>query len=87
MEYLVPCNLCPSFSLLSNLGELPVAVLLIEEIPGFWWLKAVQSPLRSCPLSLSLFFPVVGLGGECSLHPNKENCALAPRDVNETSFS
>lgn len=67
MDGIVPCNFGSSLGLLSNLRQFSVATLFREEIIRFWWLKPMKGPLRESPLSFSLFFTIVFLGGECSL--------------------
>uniref|UniRef100_A0A7C9DM50 Uncharacterized protein n=1 Tax=Opuntia streptacantha TaxID=393608 RepID=A0A7C9DM50_OPUST len=65
VELTKPCNLSPSFGLLSNLIELPVAVLVIEESRrSLWCLEPMESPLSMSPLSFPFLFTEVLLGGE-----------------------
>lgn len=74
MQLSQPRNLRSPFCLLCNLRKLSVTAFLRKQSRGFWWwLKAVQSPLRRSPLSFSLFFPIVGLGSESSLYIKNDN--------------
>lgn len=63
----IPCNFSSSLGLLSNLRQLPVAVLVIEDAGSLRWLKTVKSPLSKSPLGFSLLFAVIFLGCKCGL--------------------
>lgn len=63
----IPSNLGTPLGLLSNLRQLSIAVLLIEDASSFWRLKSMQSPLSKSPLSFSLLFSIIFLCGEGSL--------------------
>ena len=63
----LPCNFGSSLGLLSNLRQLSVAALVIEEISSFWCLETMQGPLSKSPLSFSLLFSIIFLGGKGSL--------------------
>jgi len=73
-ELAIPCNFSSSLGLLSDLRQLPIAVLVIKDAGSLPGLKTVKSPLSMSPLGFSLLFTVIFLGGECGLL-NRQNRA------------
>jgi hypothetical protein len=69
-----PRDLGAPLGLLRDLGQLAVAVLVVEQRAGggLRRLEPVQRPLRGGPLRLPLLPPVVLLGGEGGLHTHVE---------------
>lgn len=69
---MVPCDFSSPLGLLSNLRQLPVTVLVIEERRCFRWLKPMKGSLRVGPLSFPLLLTIVFLGRESSLNKVKK---------------